>query len=188
MGQDELLAALRRKGEEQARAIRTNEAAETDAVRHATAARCDELRQAHERRCAAAGAERRHQIMADALRQAALIRLRGEHDLALRLRQRAGACLGGLRDTGAGTRLAELAEELPRADWATIRVAPCDTAPAADLFPSATIEADPAISGGLVAVTGDGSLTVVNTLESRLEKGWSDLLPELVAELRGLVP
>ena len=184
MGQSELLTALRRTGEEQAEAIRAKEAAEAEAVRRAAAARIEELRQAHEGHCAAAGAERRHRIMAEALRQAALIRLRGERDLALRLRQRAGACLVQLRDGGDGTLLAHLAAELPPATWAEIRVAPADTAPAAHLFPQALITAAPDITGGLVAMTRDGSLTVVNTLESRLEKGWPDLLPELVAEIR----
>jgi vacuolar-type H+-ATPase subunit E/Vma4 len=47
------------------------------------------------------------------------------------------------------------------------------------------VVADPAITGGLVAVTADGSLTVVNTLDSRLERCWPDLLPHLIAELRG---
>lgn len=184
MGQSELLTAIRRKGEEQAAAINRSADEELEAVRLATAARCEELRLEHGLRLATAGAERHHNIVAEAARQAALIRLRAEHGLALRLRERAGTCLGQLRESDDGRLLSQLAEELPRAEWATIRVAPADTAQAAGLFPRAAIEADPAISGGLVAVTADNSLTVVNTLESRLEKGWPDLLPELLDDLR----
>jgi len=44
---------------------------------------------------------------------------------------------------------------------------------------------DGTLSGGIKAVTEDDSLTVDNTLEARLERLWPDLLPHLMAELRG---
>jgi len=185
MGQDELLAAIRRKGGEQAADLLAKTEEEIADLRAATAERRDALRREHDRRLAAAVAGRHHDIVAEARRQAALIRLRGEHDLARRLKERAESSLEKLRDD----RLLErLAGELPTAEWATVRVAPADAARAATLFPRAAVETDPAIPGGLVASTADGSLTVVNTLESRLEKGWPDLLPLLFGELGGTVP
>ncbi len=185
MGQDELLAAIRRKGEEQAAALRAKTEEELAGLRTAADQRKAALLREHEGRLAAARAQRHRDLVAEAGRQAALIRLRGEHDLALRMKRRAAACLGELREEGL---LARLAGELPAAAWATVRVAPVDTVRAADLFPGATVEADPAITGGLVAATAEGSLTVVNTLESRLERGWPDLLPRLFADLRREVP
>lgn len=185
MGQDELLAAIRRKGEEQAAALRAQTDEAIAALRAAADERRDALLREHGVRLAAARAERHRDLVAEAGRRAALIRLRGEHDLALRMKRRAAACLGELREEGL---LARLAGDLPPAAWATVRVAPVDTAMAADLFPGATVEADPAITGGLVAASADGSLTVVNTLESRLDKGWPDLLPRLFADLRREVP
>jgi V/A-type H+-transporting ATPase subunit E len=184
MGHAELLAALRRKGEEQADALRETAATREDALRADGAAHGKALREEFERRCDTACSERRHTIVAEAAREAALIRLRAEHELSLRLRERAGACLARLHREGGGD-LAQLAGELPDAPWSTIRVAPADSLPARGLFPGAEVREDPAITGGLAASTADGSLTVVNTLESRLEKGWPDLLPRLVAELRG---
>lgn len=185
MGHDELLAAIRRKGEEQAAALRARTEEEIAALRAAAAERRDALQREHEHRLAAVTAERHRDLVAEARRQGALIRLRGEHDLALRLKGLARSCLGALRDDAL---LERLAGELPPASWATVRVAPVDASRAAGLFPGATIEADPAITGGLVAVTSDDGLTVVNTLESRLEKGWPDLLPRLFADLRGKEP
>ena len=48
--------------------------------------------------------------------------------------------------------------------------------------------ADPAITGGLKVMGGDGRLTVSNTLETRLERAWPDLLPAMVEELAGQRP
>jgi vacuolar-type H+-ATPase subunit E/Vma4 len=184
MGHAELLAALRRKEEEQAAALREATAAQEAAVRADLVARCEELREEFERRRDTACAQRRHAIVAEAEREAALVRLRAEYELFLRLRERAGVCLARLYRAGEGL-LAQLAEELPAAAWATIRVAPADILPARSLFPGTEVLADPAITGGVAASTADRSLTVVNTLESRLEKGWPDLLPRLVSEVRG---
>jgi vacuolar-type H+-ATPase subunit E/Vma4 len=184
MGHGELLSALRRKGEEQAATLVEGAAAREVEVRADAAARRDALREEYEGRRDADCAERRHAILAEAEREAALIRLRGEHRLSLRLRERAGACLLRLRhEEGAG--LAFLAGELPPATWTTVRVAPADKGTAENLFPGAEVVTDPDITGGVEASTADRSLTVVNTLESRLDKGWPDLLPRLVAELRG---
>jgi len=188
MGQSELLTALRRKGEEQAAAIRVKTEEEEAAVRLATTSTLADLQLVHERRLAAACDERRHDIMAQAKRRGALIRLRAEHGLALRLRQRAEACLGQLRDCRGEGLLQRLAEELPRAQWSRVRVAPADAAFAARLFTGATIEADPAISGGLETSSADNSLSVVNSLESRLAKAWPELLPDLFAGLKGELP
>ena len=184
MGHRELLTALRRKGEEQAADIRQRAGAEEGEIRAGAAARGEELRQEYERRRSTGCRERRRAIVAEAEREASLVRLRAEHELALLLRELAGRCLAKLREGEYGTFLGELAAELPDTVWGTVRVNPLDADRAAALFPGAAISPDPAITGGLEAVSADGSLTVVNTLESRLDKGWPDLLPLLVAELR----
>lgn len=188
MGHRELLRALRRKGEEQADAIRLAANGKEKSLLSEFAARRDELRAAHELRRATACAERHHDIMAEAEREVAIVRLRAEHELALLLRERAGTCLEGLRAGEYESLFRQLAEELPPGEWGTIRVSPLDADLAATLFPRVEIVVDPAITGGVVAVTADASLTVLNTLESRLEKGWPDLLPHLVDELRGRLP
>lgn len=63
-----------------------------------------------------------------------------------------------------------------------MRVNPADGERAAVLFPGARIETDPAISGGMEAITEGGRMRVVNTLEKRLARGWPDILPHLLAE------
>lgn len=188
MGHGELLNALHRKGEEQAAAIRRAADEEEEGVRAAATSRIDQLREEHERRCGAACAVRQHEVVAAAEREATLLRIRAENELALRLRQRATACLERLRDGEYANLFRLLAEELPPAGWETIRVNPLDAPLAASLFPGAEVVVDPSIIGGLEAATADGTLTVINTLESRLARGWNDLLPALVAELRGIVP
>ena len=185
MGHRELLAALQREAEEQAAAIRRAAATEEEAMRVAAASRRDEFRAEQERHRKVACAVRQREILAETEHGAALVRLRAESGLAQRLRGRAGACLVRLRDSAYEALFQQLVSELPDVPWATIRVNPADTVLAAGCFPQAAVVADPAITGGLEAVTADGSLTVVNTLESRLERCWPDLVPHLIAELRG---
>lgn len=185
MGHHELLAVLRQKGAEQSGAIRRSAAEAEEALRADITGRRESLRAEREERRTVVCTLRRGEILADAERKAALLRLRAEHDLALRLRERAAACLERLRDGGYAGLFRRLAGELPGGDWRTVRVNPADMSLAAECFEGADISADSAISGGFSAVTADGSLTVVNTLESRLEQCWPDLLPQLVAELRG---
>ena len=185
MGHQELLAALQQEGEEQAKAIRRAAAEAEDALRAEIAGRRNALRGEQEQRLIMARAARQREILAAAAQEAALIRLRAEHELALRLRERATACLELLRDEGYGELFRELVQELPACAWATVRVNPVDRELATDCFPNAAIVTDPTITGGLVAASADDSLTVVNTLESRLERCWPDLLPGLMTELRG---
>jgi vacuolar-type H+-ATPase subunit E/Vma4 len=188
MGHGELLNALRRKGDDQAAALRRRVDGEQEALRQEADARRERLRLEHEERCAVDGRSRRHGVVAAAEREAALVRERAEHELALRLRERAGHCLATLRDADYAALFRTLAAELPPADWGTIRVNPLDAPLAAELFPTARVVADDAISGGLEADSADGTLVVVNTLESRLARGWDDLLPGMVAALRGREP
>lgn len=188
MGHRELLIALRRKGEEQARSLRAECSRNEVELRAAAAERLLLLKgEAGERR-AAECAELRRRILAEAGHEASLVRQRAEHDLAMRLERLARECLPRLRDGGYPALLARLAAELPAGEWGEVRVNPGDRELAAPLFPGARITPVPDICGGFEAISGDGRLTVVNTLESRLEKGWADLLPPLIAALRETGP
>lgn len=184
MGHEELLTALRQEGEAQAVALRRAAAEAEEAVRGAAAARREALRAEQEQRRATLCAARQREMLASAAQEAARIRLQAEDGLARRLRVRATACVTRLRERGYDVIFTRLAAELPGADWAEVRVNPADGLLAKSNFPAATIITDPGISGGLIVATSDCSLTVVNTLESRLERCWPDLLPEMLAELR----
>jgi vacuolar-type H+-ATPase subunit E/Vma4 len=185
MGRRELLEALQREGAEAMAAITSNGAAEEERLRTGAEERREELRREHEQQRELLCSDRKRTIMAGASREASLIRLRAEHALSLRLHERAHVCLKQLPGGGAERIFHALAAELPALPWHTIRIPPGDAALASAYFPDATIIPDETVAVGLKAATADGSLTVDNTLETRLEKMWPDLLPQLMAELRG---
>ena len=80
-----------------------------------------------------------------------------------------------------------LCEELPEADWTTLKVHPADHKLADCDFPAAEIERDETLGGGLIATNADGMIRVDNSLSCRLMRAWPDLLPKLLGELRKLV-
>ncbi len=188
MGQQELLEALRCGAEEKGAAIRAATEAEAERLRAAARAGIEALRGQQERACRLSCTARRREILALAEHEARLIDVRAEDQLAKRLWQRALAALRGMRGEEYGRIFSQLAAEIGDANWSTVRVNPADHDLAATLFPGARIMADPAITGGLKTTSGDGRLTVNNTLETRLGRAWPDLLPAMVEELAGQRP
>lgn len=184
MGRTELLAALQRDGQEKIAAIRAGRAAEEERLRAETARKIDVLRQEHEVQHELLCSACQRQILAKAGREAALIRLRAEHALALRLHACACNALSSLYADDTERLFPLLAAELPAMPWQTISTTPADTSCAAALFLAATIIADAALAGGIKAALAENILSVDNTLETRLEKLWPDLLPQLLADVR----
>lgn len=184
MGRRELLEALQREGREKMAAITDRKAAAEERLRAETAGKIAEMRREHKAQRELLCSNRKRTLLAKASREAALIRLRAEHALALRLHERARHSLSQLYADDAKCLFAQLAAELPPLPWQTVWTTPDATSTAAALFPTATIVADPALAGGIKAATTENSLTVDNTLETRLEKLWPDLLPQLMEELR----
>jgi vacuolar-type H+-ATPase subunit E/Vma4 len=78
-----------------------------------------------------------------------------------------------------------LAAELPARKWQRVRVNPADRSLAQATFPEAVVESDATIVGGLDAYAEEGRIRVSNTLETRLERAWPDLLPGLMAAIFG---
>jgi V/A-type H+-transporting ATPase subunit E len=185
MGRRELLEALQREGEETMAAITARGATAAAELRSQAEERLAKLRREDEQECERLCSERKRLLLGKAAGEAALIRLRAEHALALRLHEHARSSLQELAGADAEKLFSSLAAELPAMPWSTISTSPGDARRAAALFPDATIIPDTTISGGLKAATAGQSLTVDNTLEKRLERFWPDLLPQLLAELRG---
>ncbi len=77
-------------------------------------------------------------------------------------------------------------EELPAADWTRLKVHPADQEFAGRDFPTAAIECDEALGGGLIVTNADGMIRIDNSLDCRLLRAWPDLLPKLLSELRKL--
>lgn len=184
MGRHELLEALQREGQEKMAAMNMTAAAEEERLRTAAEQRRLEILRMHEAERDLHCSNRQRTLVAKAAREAALISLRAEHALALRLHEHARRSLVRLNGENAARLLSILAAELPPRPWQRVWTTPAESVPAALLFPNATIIADPALSGGLKAATADQSLTVDNTLETRLERLWPDLLPVMIEELR----
>ncbi len=185
MGRRELLEALHREGRETMAAISGRSAAEEERLRTGSEERREKLRREHEQQRDLLCSVLQRTLRSRAAREAALIRLRAEHALSLRLHELARLCLKQLRRDGPEQLFRALAAELPAVPWHTAWTTPGDAVLASGHFPGASIIPDEALSGGVKAVTVDDSLTVDNTLEARLERLWPDLLPHLMAELRG---
>ena len=188
MGRHELLEALQRDGREKVAAITGRRAAEKERLRAIATSRRAEMQQEQEQQSELLCSSRKRQLLAKAGREAALIRLRAEHALALRLHEHAKSSLPQLYNDDAERLFPLLAAELPSQPWQTIWTTPGAAAAAAALFSAATIIADPSLAGGIKAATAENSLSVDNTLETRLEKLWPDLLPQLLAALREAPP
>lgn len=184
MGRRELLEALQHEGRETMAAIAVKAAAEEERLKSAVEERSEVLRREHELQRERLCGARQRTLRSKGAHEAALIRLRAEDALAQRLYTRARICLKQLRGDSSEPLFRALAAELPAIPWHTIWTAPADAVPASDIFPGAAIIPDETLSGGLKAAAADGSLTVDNSLEKRLERMWPDLLPQLIAELR----
>ncbi|HEY6874298.1 MAG TPA: V-type ATP synthase subunit E [Geobacteraceae bacterium] len=184
MGYRELIDALRREGEEKGAALRRETDAEAARLEESAAGRAGRLREEFERRLAGAVADQRREFLANARKKGELALLAAENALAERLGRIAQNSLPLLREDDPERLFTLLAEELPPADWERVTVNPADAGVARRLFPAAEIVADGAVTGGIVAVDSGGRLRVDNTLEKRLERGWPELLPSLMEELR----
>jgi V/A-type H+-transporting ATPase subunit E len=182
VGYEDLLAALRREGENKSGLIRQEAEAEAARLREEAAAGRVRLREGFEQEQARAIAAECGAILAEAERTARRIRLAEAGKRAERLYRLALGLLPHLRERDYPGMFSRLAAELPPAAWETVRVNPADGELAGYLFPTALIEPDPAISGGMEALAGGGRIRVVNTLEKRLERGWPELLPDLLGE------
>ncbi|HEX9206852.1 MAG TPA: V-type ATP synthase subunit E family protein [Steroidobacteraceae bacterium] len=123
------------------------------------------------------------EAIVEAGRRAGEVRAQAALVLADRLYALARAELRALRATGGQPLFVALAGELPARDWQRVRVHPGDEALAREAFPHATIDCDADIQGGLVADAEEGRIRISNTLETRLENAWPDVLPHLIEDL-----
>jgi vacuolar-type H+-ATPase subunit E/Vma4 len=187
VGYQELIASLRREGEEKADEIRRTASAEADRIKEEFAAEMQLLRDSYARRRAEAVAAEEVRLLADSRLQAERIRLNAQAALVERLYGVAQDSLAELRDERYAGQFALLVGELLPCAWKTVRVNPADAALARSHFPDARIEPDSAISGG-VRVSDEGErLTIDNTFEKRLERCWAELAVNVTAKVLRLV-
>ncbi len=179
-----LLEHLRAVGEEKVCAIWQQAEAEVQAYQKEKEAALAEER----KRCRLQGqqalVEFGRGLMVAAEEKAWLRRSEAEAQLAERLYHLAQKELDWLREQCGSRLLSACAKELPQAEWKQLRVSESEVAFARTLFPEAEVAGDRSISGGLVAESGDGRVTVINTLEKRLERAWPRILPGFFRTLR----
>jgi vacuolar-type H+-ATPase subunit E/Vma4 len=177
MSHSALIDNLRTRGEEQIRAIRQEAQAEIDKLQAEAAQRLAEAESA----CLLTTAQRREtvrrRLAVTAQRQASTLATRAEQELDRRLYARAKTLLGELQNGTRARLFVELAAQVPAGEWQTVTVNPEDQATARQSFPEAEIKADSGITGGLVANKVADRVTVINTLEKRLERLWPLLSP-----------
>ncbi len=184
MGQEELIAALRRDGETKARQIWREVEQQAERLRTETAQSLDRQQQVVQERRQKEASTLLEEALVLAHRRAQQCRLETENRLAQRLRNLAEGLLPELADTGGEQLFRQLSREIPNEPWQKVKVAPRDEPVARSCYPKAEITLQESISAGLEVVGDEGRISIINTLEKRLEHLWQHLLPDLLRDLR----
>jgi len=185
MGESELKRALQREGEAQLDNFWQQAEAKVAARRKEIETEWLQLSAETDRNCLAEATVLRGTLLFEAQTLAMEQRLHAEAALEERLLFMAHQVLSELvhNDDRAALWKA-LCGELPEADWTTLKIHPADRQLASRDFPTAAIERDQTLGGGLVASNADGTIRIDNSLSCRLMRAWPDLLPKLLGELR----
>jgi len=186
MGELELKIALQREGEEQVRAFWQAAEEKVAKRRQELKEEQEQLRLEAERQLQSEVSRRRNSLLAESRMQVMASRLHAEALLDERLQGLASQLLTEFTEKNRDVLWQALCDELPSAEWGKITVSQASQGLAARDFPTAEIELDDAIAGGLIATSSSG-VRVDNSLVCRLRRAWPDLLPQLMSELRRLV-
>ncbi len=179
----ELIDSLRKAADERILSMKQEAEREAGAARADVARRLEERRDDARRKQEASARDAALRALSEANNRARAMRLSAEQALSGRLREAALSALASLRETGYEAVFEQLARELPALAWQTARVNPRDVAFAKRLFPAADIVPDSAVTGGMDVSAQGGSIRIINTLDKRLERAWSDLLPVLIEDV-----
>jgi V/A-type H+-transporting ATPase subunit E len=183
MGRAALIESLRSKATEDVAALWSDARARAEAYRLELAQAREQQRLREAEAAAAQARTLQHDADVEARHRAREIRAQTALVLADRLHRLAVAELLNLRDARGPALFEALARELPQREWQRVRVNPGDREAACARFPAAEVVCDPAICGGLEVEADAGRIRVSNTLETRLESAWPDLLPNLINNL-----
>lgn len=187
MGESELKIALQREGDEQVRAFWQAAEEQVGKRRRELKAEQEQLRNEAERKLQAEISRRRNKLLAEAQTRAMASRLRAEAAIDDRLRGLAAQLLAELAEDNREDLWQALCAELPPAEWSRVIVSQTDRELASQYFPTAEIESDDRLAGGLIASNHGGTVRVDNSLACRLRRAWPDLLPQMIRAIRTLV-
>jgi vacuolar-type H+-ATPase subunit E/Vma4 len=175
-----LIDELRRKAKEDVEALWRKTRADADAYRAERSRANEEERARAAQKLASSAADFAAAATIEAERTARTNRAAAKAAFANRLFRLA---VEALPDLGSENLFAALAAELPSREWQRVIVNPADRDAAQRLFPHAEVVCNPAIAGGMDVEADAGRIRVSNTLESRLQAAWPEILPGLMTEI-----
>ena len=184
MGEKELKIALQHEGEAHARGFWEQAEEAVEKRRKEIEAELEHLREETGRSLQAEEAALRNNLLFEAQTRATEVKLYAEAAMELRLLEIADRVLGEMIEGSRQELWQALSRELPEYQWTNVKVHPEDLELARRAFPSAVIDIDEAICGGLIVTNAEGTIRVDNSLPCRLMRAWPDLLPDLMKDLR----
>ena len=183
MGLEELINTLRKNKQKQIDDIWQQARAEADSIRQQLAETITKITEEHADQLASACQKSVRGIVAEADIKARKKKLFAYHGLDEVLHATALKQLPKLRELNYENVFAQLVKELPDNQWERIIVNPSDVNLAAEFFNKDIVQPDAAITGGLIALNAGGKIIVNNTFEKRLERKWSQIIPELIKRI-----
>ncbi len=183
MGYEELIEGLRAEADEKIRQVWKDVNEEAIRIRKEEADRFARAREEQGTSLENAVRETCNNILAEAERESRGIMAEAEKKLSDRLFSLAMESLALLRNEVYENVFSELAREIYSQQWKEVRVASGDVEFAKGLFPDAHVVRDDGITGGLKVHSENGQISVDNTFEKRLERGWRDMLPLIMQEV-----
>ena len=175
-----LIETLRRKAAAEIDAVWQQAHADADAHRAERQRGIDEARAAAAQQTAGFSRDAADRAATDAERRARAIRTAAKTALADRFHQLTTSMLPQLRDDDHQALFEALAAELPRGSWTRVIVGAGDEAQARRLFPGTEVVIDRSVIGGMT-VERPG-VQVSNTLDTRLEAAWTELLAGMMSD------
>ncbi len=183
MGLQELLETLKKNERKQIEEIWQAAQNEAESLRKQVNEEIAAISKKHEEQLAFACQKSRHSIFSDAEIETRSKKLFVYQALDQALHAAAVKQLGLLRDQQYAEIFETLVHELPDRQWEKVRVNPVDCDLAAGFFPKNIIQADAAVSGGLIVTAAEGRIIVDNTFEKRLKRLWFRILPLLIEHI-----
>ncbi len=183
MGLDELINTLKRNEQKQISDIWQAAKSEAETIRTQVDEAIADITKIHAEQLASACQKSRRAIFSETEVKTREKKLFAYQALDQALRKAALKQFVSLRNQNYEKVFVNLVSELPERQWEKIVVNPVDLELAAKFFNAKSIQPDPEVSGGLVAITANGRIIVDNTFEKRLERKWLHILPQVIAEL-----
>ena len=183
MGLDELLGSLKKNRQKQIDAIWQEANSEAESLWKQVDEAIADITKNHAEQLASACQRSMRSIFSETEIKTRKKKLFAYQAMEQALRNVAYRQLPALRGKDYDAIFAQLVSELPERDWEKVIVNPADLDLAKAFFSADIIVSDPAVSGGLVAITEEGKITVDNSFEKRLERKWHQILPAIITKI-----